>query len=828
MTIIQMIRLTENLWFPNLIAVLKIRPCFLAGIFLISASTLSLEISLLRYFSISQHYHFAFLVISIAFLGYGTSGSLLTVWNRFGRREPGQFLSFSSFLFSMSILFSFLLCNSIRFDFAKLAWDSSQIWLIFLYFILLGLPFFFAGLILSTAITRAAEFVHTVYFADLIGAGAGSILSLVLFLPRGDIGALLAISLLALFASLLFNEKRSFFFKCVVVSFIMAELSLFFFFPPSWLGFRISPFKALPVALKYPQAKHLLTEWNAISRIDVIDSPAVRFAPGLSLLYSEDLPSQIGLTIDGDGLTAVAGNTENSILYKRFISNLPSSYVYSLIETPKVLVFEPKGGLDLIGAQVNEAELILATESNPLITKILRKDLADFTGNMYLRDNLRIETAHSRTVLERERETFDLIVIPLSDVFGASSTGLFGFGENYLLTKESFSRIYESLTPQGIASMSFYLLPPPRQELKALATWIQVLENKGKDPAQHIASLRSWGTISLFIKKNPFSDEEIDKLREFGREHLFDLVYHPQIKEVEANVHNRFPAPIYYTLFLDQFSHVKREKHFQDYLFDIKPVSDNRPFFYNFFKISRLKETYNAFDRKWLPFLQGEFLVLLLFIQAALIAFVFILLPVFRIKTRISNRQTPLSKVLLYFGLIGTAFMLFEITLIQKFILFLGRPLFSAAIVICSLLVSSGLGSLCSHKLVRGNLRDDLNRFLLIIFLLIIFAFFFFPPIFRIFMGTGFLVRLAISVLTISIFGFFMGIPFPSGIRLLEACERDLIPWGWAANAFSSVLGSIAALLIAFWGGYNLVLLIAGSFYLMAAPFHRFSRKRIE
>lgn len=801
---------------------LKVRPRFLAGVFLVSSATLSLEICLIRYFSISQHYHFAFLVVSIAFMGYGASGSFLAARNRMDWRGTEKFLSLTSLLFSGSILFSFLLSNSIRFDFAKLAWDSSQIWLVFIFYLLLSLPFFFAGLTVSLAITKASKFAHTIYFADLLGAGTGTVLSLILFLPRGDKGSVLLISLLALLASLLFSRKRSILFKCTVFLLIIAEFFLFVS-RPSWLDFRISPFKALPIALQYPQAEHLLTEWNAISRIDVIDSPAVRFAPGLSLLYREEIPPQLGLTTDGDGLTAVTGYNHDPAPYHRLLSNLPSSYVYSFLKKPKVLVIEPRGGLDIIAAHINKAQSIKVTENNPLITKILQKDLAEFTGKLYLSENLKIETAHSRTVLDRERGTYDLIVFPISDVFGSSSTGLYGFGENYLFTAEAFTRIYETLTPQGVVSMSFYLLPPPRQEIRALSTWIQVLEEKRKDPAQHIASLRSWGTISLFIKNNPFSRTEIEKLKEHAGAHLFDLVYHPNIKEEEVNVYNRFQEPIYYTQFLQLLSPETRKHHSQNYLFNINPVSDNRPFFFNFFKFGRLKETYEAFDRKWLPLLQGEYLILFLLVQSALVAFAFILLPVFRLRARTSTQPKLLLNVLLYFGLIGMAFMFIEITLIQKFILFLGQPVYSASIVIASLLISSALGSLCSKKILKGDIRRNLKKIHLLLFLLITVALVIIPFLFQTFIGAGFTIRLALSVLTISLFGFFMGFPFPSGIRLLESYDRTLIPWGWAANAFFSVLGSIAALMIAIWGGYDLVLLLAGGCYLLTLAFNRFS-----
>jgi len=221
----------------------------LAGIFLISAATLCLEISLTRYFSISQEYHFAFLVVSIAFLGFGASGSFLSLLKNLDTYDLDKFLSSSSLLFSLTIPSSFLLCNAIPFDFIRLSWDKNQIFLIFLYYLLLSLPFFFAGLTISFAVARASNLVNKIYFSDLLGAGTGTLIAAFVFLPKGDKGVIIFISFLALLSSFLFSTRRSFSFKILLISLLVIEAGVFFF-SPSWLSFRISPFKALPVAFK--------------------------------------------------------------------------------------------------------------------------------------------------------------------------------------------------------------------------------------------------------------------------------------------------------------------------------------------------------------------------------------------------------------------------------------------------------------------------------------------------------------------------------------------------------------------------------------------------
>ena len=797
----------------------------LAGIFLISSATLCLEISLTRYFSISQQYHFAFLVVSIAFMGYGASGSFLALFKTFRSIERDKFLSYSSLLCSLTILMSFFLCNKIPFDFIALSWDKGQIFFIFLFYFLLSVPFFFAGLTISFAISRASNLVNKIYFFDLLGAGTGTLLVLFVFLPKGDKGVIIFISFLALLSSLFFSLKRPAPFKLILLCFMAAEIGLFLS-SPSWLSFRISPYKALPVALKYPQAEHLFTRWNAISRVDFLKSPAARYAPGLSLLYDKKFPPQLGLSIDGGELSTITNFKDTREPSLEFLSFLPSSLAYSFTENPRTLIIEPKGGLDVLSAFVFNASKIKVIESNPLIVRLLRKELAQFSGNLYNKKNIHVVSTHSRSYLKQEKNTYDLIVFSLTDVFGASGTGLYGFSENYLYTIDSFSQILSRLSPNGVASMSFYLLPPPRQEARILATWIEALEKNKMDPASRIIAIRSWGTISFFIKKSPFSKSDIQKLKDFTDKCLFDLVYYPGVKIEETNIHNRFDNPLYYNLTLQLLSPAERKKLYKDYLFQLRPATDNRPFFFNFFKLNKLKATYKALSQKWLPFLQGHFLVPLLLFQSVVIAFVLILLPLLTFQKEKDRKRGIPSKIFFYFSLIGMAFMFVEITFIQKFILFLGHPLYSASAIIFSLLFSSGLGSYFSKRILGQNLKRNLKLSLLSCAGLIAVYLLLFPFFYENFIGLNLSLRIILTFLVIFPLGFLMGFPFPTGIRLLAEQEKRLIPWAWSTNAFSSVVNSIFALMIAFWGGHNLVLLLATGGYLFSLSFLGFSNHR--
>lgn len=798
---------------------------FLAGISFVSATTLCFQISLTRFFSVSQQYHFAFLVVSIAFLGYGSAGSFLSLSRKWFDADEGKFLSSMAVLFSLAVFSSSLVCNVLPFDFIKLSWDPTQIFFIFLYYVVLSIPFFFAGVILSFAITKAARMVNTLYFFDLVGAGTGTFLAIFIFLPEGDKGVFPILSMLGLIAAWLFCPKKSLGFKLLVCFFLAAGIGLFAS-GPSWLAFPISDFKALPVSLRYPEARKLFTKWNAISRVDIIDSPAVRYAPGLSLLYNQSLPDQLGLLVDGGELNAITHMEEPNDPSFMFLSYLPSSLPYYLLDRPRVLVLEPRGGLDVLAALYYGASRVKVVENNPLIINILRGDLADFSGQVYQRNNVQAVSSNSRSALIKEKEYFDLIVFSLTDVFGSAGTGQFGFGENYLYTRESFQDAMSRLSDEGIASMTVYLLPPPRQEIRLLATWIEVLRKMTDFPERHLVVLRSWGTISFFVKKSPYKVQEIKVLKEFCEKCLFDLVHYPGMKPEEANIHNRYEEPVYHNITHRLISSSDSQRFYKDYLFFVRPVSDNRPFFSNFFKPSKIKATFTTFGKKWLPFLQGEFLVPLLFIQAIGVAFVLILLPVFlqRDRTRVKTRE--LRKIFLYFGLIGMSFMFVEITLIQKFILFLGHPLYSIALIIFALLFSSGIGSLLSKKLLGVNPKRNVMFALLLLSFLILVYSKVSPLLLKTLIGSELLSRMLFTFAMIFPLGFLMGFPFPTGIRLLERTERRIIPWAWATNAYSSVVNSIAALMIAFLGGYDNVLVLAAVGYLIAPFFLGFARHR--
>jgi SAM-dependent methyltransferase len=786
----------------------------LLGIFLTSTAALTLELSIIRLLSVAQWHHLAFLVVSMALLGYGASGSFLSSFPSLLKGEPLSLLARASALFSASALLAYLAGNAIPFDLARVPFDRWQILYLFLFYLVFSFPFFFSGLVISSALTHWNAMAGKLYFFDLAGASLGCLLALGVFGILGGPGALLFACLLGGLASVLFGimkDPRTVF-PWVWTGFLV----LLLFWQPSWMDLRLSPYKSLSVALRFPGARLLETHWNAFSRVDVLESPAARTAPGLSLEYLNPLPEQLGLAVDGDQLNAItrlrgepAGAGE-----LKFLDFLPSSFPYRNLPPQRVLILEPRGGLEVLNALYHGAGEVIAAETNPMIVELMKTPYREFSGGIYDRPEVRAVVEDGRSYLRRSSASFDLIVLPLTESLGASATGFSGLREDYRLTTEAFQEYWRALQPGGFLSLHLYLLPPPRGELRLASTVRRALELEGKHPADHLMAFRTWGTFSLLVKKDSVGAREIENLKDFCRQMRFDLVYYPGISRGEVNLYNRFPRPIYFEGLQGLLR--EGEMYSSRYPFDLSPATDDRPFFHSFFRWKYWQEIYRLAGGKWQILLEGGFLVPVVFFLALLLSVLFIILPVFFKKKEEGGiaGKFPFAW-LAYFSALGFGFMFVEISLIQKFILFLGHPIYSVSMVIFSLLVSAGLGSRFSPRLDARSSRE-LKLLLLFLSVLLFASAFLYPRILSFFQGSPALLRWFLTFALIGTLGFFLGMPFPMGIRRAASRGQVFVSWGWCANGCASVLGAILPVLVALIWGFQVVFFLSGLCYLGA------------
>ncbi|RLA94733.1 MAG: hypothetical protein DRG25_01865 [Deltaproteobacteria bacterium] len=781
------------------------------AIFLLSAASLHLEVTYTRIFSISQGYYFAFMVVSIALLGIGASGSFLMSWPKMAHGPLCRLLSNLSLFFGISCLFSYLTANLIPFDLVCISWDWHQILWIGTYYLLISLPFFFTGLTISIALFRLPDKVNFLYFSDLTGAAIGCWIIYTVLGPTDEPGSVLVSAVMGIFASILFGI-RNYRFPCIHILTLICIIILLLY-SPEWLQIRISPYKSLMSALRYPGAQLVSTKSDPYSRIDVVDSPAVRFAPGLSLKFKQTIPSQIGLVLDGGQLNAVTNfNGDKNRL--TFTSYLPAALPYSLKSIDKFLCLEPRGGLDILTAIYYDVKSITAVCPYPLIIKTVRDELREFSGGLYLRKDVTLYCEGIRSFFQHDAKKYDLIQYSLTDVSGAVSTGIYGMSENYILTKEAILAYYSHLNEGGFLLFNCYLLPPPRTEFRLISLLLDTLEAiPGTSPSHQVITIRSWGTMVTLLKKGPVTPDECNRLKEFCQRRGFDLVYYPGIILKEANQFNQFPEPIYFQG-VQKLINPQVRKHFLvSYPFDLDPPSDDKPFFNQFFKISHLYEAYKILGRKWQPFFEGEYIVPIIFFQSLILGTLFILFPLFFLQKRKAKNR---GKVFLfYFVWIGFGFMFVEIALIQRFILFLDHPVKSVTVILSGLLVSAGIGSSLSSKIInRFPRRGTITPFFTGVVILI----YAFSLILLLNLGLKIepIFRTVSAFIIIFPLGFFMGMPFPLGILVLNRNNPDLIPWAWGVNGCASVVGAVLAVMIALRGGFSTVLFISSLLYLLA------------
>ncbi len=855
------------------------------GVFATASATLILEVALTRLFSVAFWYHFAFLVISIALLGFGASGTFLAIFKSL-LDKPYKSLSIVSIIFSFSIVLVFVICRIIPFDPARIAWDSKQILYIFLYSFFLSIPFFFSGLTISISISHAPRVVNKIYFFDLIGAGLGALSVSILFSYLEGSGVIVVASLIAGSGSLFFSLKEKTYIPLKII-WIFIILYLLIVKPHNiinYINITISPYKDIRVALLHPESRLLKTSWNAFSRVDAVSSPAVRYAPGLSLEYRGTLPSQIGLTVDGSGLNAITeykknppsspfikGGIEGDFKESEgtledalgFIEYLPSYLPYYLkLKThdsrlkTQILIIEPGGGLPVLMAmkglkttdyrlqttdyRLQTTDYRLQTtdlnidilERNPLIVKFVRDDFGSFAGDIYKDSRVKIWEEEARTFLKKDKRRYNIIDLSKPGTISPTSTGLYGILEDYTFTVDAFVEFIRSIKDGGYISITRYLLPPPREEVRIVSLVLDAFRRMGiADPSDRIVAIRSWGTFTLLIKKTPFDDFEIERIKEFSESRRFDLVYLKGLRPEESNIYNVFKEDIYYKTFKEILDPDRREGLYKDYLFDLSPATDDKPFFFHFFRIKKVMPTYHSMKDKWQPFLEGGYLVPVILIESLVLSFLLILLPLFRVKRgKAGELKGRRLRIILYFISIGLGFMFIEIVMIQKFILFLGRPVFSVSLVLFSILLSTAAGSYFSKRgeaVDVGVLRKRIKIAITSIFFILGTYYFLLDKLLIYFLGYDFIIRAFITFSLLSLLGFFMGFPFPLGIRVADLYDKRLIPWAWAANGCASVVATSLSVMLSITFGFSSVLLMAGGIYLLG-HFLMFSKTNIN
>jgi len=486
------------------------------------------------------------MVISLALLGYGASGTFLVFlrpWflQRFSLAFTGNIL-----LFGITVVACFLGGQHLLFNPDELLWSQSQ-WLklVFLY-LLLALPFFFAANCIALTFSRFRPKISEIYAFDLLGAGLGSVLIiglLFLFFPQ---------KIVLLLGSIIFCICASAWLELGLqprwrsLLFVVAA-GVFFLLPASWTDLAVSPYKGLSQQLRIAGSSIIEKKSSPLALLTLVENDTIpfRYAPGLSLSAETGPPEQLGLFIDAGGMDVIT-RFHDDITGLDYLGELVSALPYHLELPEEVLILGSGGGTDILQALYFGVPQITAVELNRQILQLVG-ERPEFSGNLYKRKNVSFHISEARSFVSGSTKKFDLIKLPGLAAFSGSSAGFYTLHENYLYTVEAFKMYFNALTASGYLSVGSWIKLPPRDSLKLFGTAVQALEELGLPlPEDHLILIRSWQAASLLVKRSPISPEEIMRLKKFCRQHLFDLVYYPAMKQKEANRINILRQPYFH------------------------------------------------------------------------------------------------------------------------------------------------------------------------------------------------------------------------------------------------------------------------------------------
>jgi spermidine synthase len=777
-------------------------------VFFVSFSVLSLEILYSKIFAVITYYHFSSMIISIALLGFGAAGSYLSLKYSKNIKEDSFIIKNLIYLNFVNLV-SFYLIIKMRFYPILLSNDwLNQLSLLFFY-IMLSLPFFFGGKILSYIFTNSSSDINKLYFFDLVGGGIGSLLIFFLINSFSVPTILHLISVLLSVVTIFYIFLSKKLYKYLIVNLIIIILIFFIirdihshkkilvYPPPSKEGFKWAPPWSHGKEIEY-------TKWNIIERLDITKSFKRKtwdFGGDISKKYFNSTMELRYMFKDGIASTGIL-KVDKPIEKYEFLRGYLQAAPYKFRRYKSVISIGFGGGIDLWIAYYHRIKKIIGVEINPLKVEVLKNRYKEYSGN--LSDKAFLIPEEGRHFLSRTKIKVDVIQMSGLDSYPALSSGAFAMSENYVFTKEAIKNMIKHLNKNGVISINRIFFVPPRETLRMVTTMITALEElKIKDIKDKFFIIKGFRWANILLKPNGFTKEEIIKLNKWLDEMDFQTVYNPEHKEQN-------------NLFAKMINTGKkgRMEFYKKYVYRVNPATDNSPFFFQYYKWTNLFSEHSKWAYAQLMPV-GLKIIIYSIIQITILGLIFIILPLRKNKIEIPKKIV--IDTIVYFSSIGLGFILIEVVMIQKFIVFLGGPIYSLSVILFSILIFSGLGSYFSKRLSFKNFNYK-HSFLLIIIISILYILFL-NSIFNSLLHLNTIIRIIIAIGLLSPLSFFMGFPFPSGIKFISAKHNEIIPWAWAVNSIFTVFGSVLCLFLSITFGFVQTWIIALLFYFIAYIF---------
>jgi hypothetical protein len=769
----------------------------LAALFLVALATVMFEILLTRIFSLTLWYHFAFMAISIAMFGL-TVGALLV----FLRPDWWPEATLAQAM-GMCAVFLAIAMATVVFLHISLYTPMPYIDMapMVVTFVVVSVPFIFSGIFVCLALTRFPSQIGRLYAADLGGAATGCLAVIAALHWLDGVGAVLACAALACAAALtlLAGPRRA---VALGLTGLLGGTAV-------WTGIYLAQNEVAFFKIQHikgheePAVEY--ERWNSFSRIAVL--PPTRLGAQAWNLSTEFKPKHVDIAsrylhIDGHAGTQLIG-FDGDLKKVDFLRwDLPN-FVQHLRQNGRIAVVGAGGARDVLTAQLFGQKRVVAVEINGDIMRVVNGRFGDFTGHVDRLPGVTFVNDEARSYLARSRERFDVVVVTFVDTFAATAAGAYALTENSLYTVEGWNVFLDRLDDNGLLAVS-RAVSPELGRLVALGR-AALLRRGVKNPEQHLLLVtnRHYTPLSVYpmgvllVRKTPFPAAELERVHALAKELNFAI-------EVEPG---RAATPLLGALATGRDPALVAASGL-----NYEAPTDDQPFF---FYMARAADWLRLGGGGGSPVSSAAVVLAVLLFTVTALTLACIVLPLLLARTRLARGDGAL---LGYFAAIGTGFMLIEVSMLQRLIVFLGHPVYSLTVILFVLLLSGGLGSYLSGRIADAHLRRGGLRALGVLAGVLVVAGLLIPPLVTSFAAAETPVRIAACAALLAAMGLVLGMAFPLGMRLATGSRPQLAPWLWGVNGATSVLASVLAVVIAMLAGISVSFWTGVACYFLAVP----------
>ncbi len=740
-----------------------IKKLFASVFRLIAAGTLLFEVLLTRIFSVTLWYHFGFLAISLALLGTAASAVICYLYpeqlaGTSHRRNLSLFAGLFALMTPLAIAFHLDVDLPGYASVAKFSLVfGTQLTLFFV-------VFFCSGMCISITLYRCARQISRVYFFDLAGASMGSLLVVPLLYHISGPALVFVVSAVAFLGAWAFaaNTNRALFRHMLLVA-AVACVGL------AAINDRCGILEITNVknyarsTLQAKEARKVFEKWSPVSRVAVFE-PVMGTPPW---------PEKMMVTADAGAPTALH-HFNGDLSTAGFVKGEFRQAVHWVKPNADTLIVGSAGGVDVLAALAFNQKRITAVEINPVTAYLVSEKYADYIGHIFQNPKVTLYVQEGRNFVAGSADSYDIIQLTMIDSWSGTAAGSYLFNEASLYTVDAVHDYMSHLKPGGVLAITRYYWW--HEALRLTNICVSHLLSRGiTDTDKRIIVLLQKPAFgrqaTVLLKNGQFTPAEVDRAAAAAANSGGSVIHAPFLERRQLAGDSDAER---FRILIDPSKRAQlMDEMIAHYPADISPSTDDRPFF---FFTSRLADVIhpdrNSHPARWmaLPLLYG---MVVLF---GLIALLTVFLPLYLRSRDRRERIRYRWRSLLYFSLLGLGFMLFEISLIQRLTVFLGHPTWSFVVVLSTLLLCSGLGSLYSARWPEPNPRILRCVLGAVSVSILVFAGVVYDQ-FGVWMALTKAVRVLVAAGMTAPLGFLLGMCFPMGVVIVRRYSASLVPW---------------------------------------------------